>query len=199
MILTAVIFIIVGIVTWRLMQSSFNPVAHFLNSGSNNDETMQESELTKLLDTADSLYQSRNWLPAEKAYLRVLKFDHSHLFAYRRLALIYTYLHNYADAAECLELVMKSDPTAADLQNYSTILHHAKRLPEAIQAMQRSFTLEPTLARATSLARLYGQAGDTAKQYESLRAAVEIAPDDPTVIDMITHLQKRKASGEIEK
>lgn len=193
MIITFGIVIILGLITWRITQSSFNPMAHFLNSGANNDESMQESELTKLLDTADSLYQNRNWLSAEKAYLRVLKFDHSHLFAYRRLALIYTYLHNYVDAAECLELVIKNDATATDLQNYSTILQHAKRNPEALEAMQRSFTLEPTVTRALSLSKLYAKLGDPSKQFEALQAAVEIDPNDQNVITMLGEMEQQKS------
>lgn len=199
MILTVVLFLVIAFITWRIIQASYNPLAHVLNSGANNDETMQESELAKLLSIADALYQSRNWVSAEKAYLRILKFDHAHLFSYRRLALIYTYMHNYEDAAECLELVLKSDPTATDLQNYSTILHHAKRLQPSIKAMQRSFTLEPTLNRAISLSRLYGEAGERVKQYEALRAAIEIEPNNETVLQMLTHWRATHAHPKIEK
>lgn len=189
MIGVVVLFIVIAGICWRIFQTSYNPLAHFLNSGANNDETMQESELTKLLDTANSLYQSRNWISAEKAYLRILKFDHANLLAFRRLGLIYTYMHNYTDAAECLELVIKSDPTAADYQNYATILHHAKKLPDAIRAMQRSLTLEPSLNRALSLAKLYAEVGDKQKQYEAARAAAEISPSDPAVVELLGRLR----------
>ncbi|MCC7543708.1 hypothetical protein IT415_03325 [bacterium] len=179
------VFGILAGITWHLSRSTYNQLAHFLNSGADNSAVTHESELQRLIDTAERYYSERKWTSAEKAFLRVLKLDHKNLTAYRRLALVYSYLHNYADAQECLELVMRRETTAADLHNYSTILYHAKQSERAIQAMEQAIELEPSLVRYMSLSKMHALAHQPQKQLEALLAAHEFDRTNQPVVQSV--------------
>ncbi len=195
--LPILIFVIFAIVTWRLSRSTYNQFAHFLNSGADNSAVTHESELQRLLDTAERYYSERRWPSAEKAFLKVLKLDHRNLTAYRRLALIYSYLHNYDDARECLELVMQRETTAADLHNYSTILYHAKQPGRAIQAMEQALELDQSLVRYTTLAKMFALTQQPQKQLEVLLAAHEFDRSSRTVVEAI--VQWYRAHKDVER
>lgn len=179
------IFLALAIVTWRLIRTSYNPLAHWLNSGANNAEITQESELGRLLGTANRYFMERKWKAAEKAYVKVLKHDHKNITAFRRLGLVYSYLHEYADAAECCEYVIKRQPTAVDLQNYATVLYHQRQIEQAITMMQRALELEPSLSRYIGLAKLYQAEGEDDKQLQALLAANETSRGDETARKLI--------------
>jgi len=185
MYLPLLIFAGLALLTWRLTRSSYNQLAHFLNTGSDNTAVTHESELERLIDSATRYYSQGKWIAAEKAYLKVLKLDHKNLPAYRRLALIYSHLHNYNDAIECLEMVMKKETTAADLQNYATMLFHIKKSEKAIIALQQALELEPTIARFTALAKLYKLQNEPQRQLEILLAAHEFDTQDQDSIKLI--------------
>lgn len=185
MIWPTIIFLVLAAITWRIAHTSFNGLAHWLNAGADNAEVTQESELGKLILTADRYFAERKWLAAEKAYLKVLKADHKNMAAFRRLGMTYSYLHNYDDAADCLEFVINNDATAVDFQNFATILHHQNKLVEAIEAMRRSLELEPSLTRYVSLSKLYAAKGDSQSQIQALLAAHEVERHDINTIKMI--------------
>ena len=151
MIWATLVFVGLAIITWRIAHTSFNGLAHWLNAGSDNTEVTQESEIGKLIATADRYFAERKWLAAEKAYLKVLKADHKNMAAFRRLGMTYSYLHNYIDAADCIEFVIKHDPTAVDFQNLATVLHHQDKLSPAIEAMRRSLETGRRLVRFGAL------------------------------------------------
>ena len=182
-----IVFVLFAVVSWRLSRSNYNQLAHFLNSGADNSIVTHESELGRLIETAERYFKERKWGPAEKAFLRVLKLDHKNLTAYRRLAMIYSYSRNYSDAQECLELVMQRETTAADLHNYSTILFHAKQTDKAIQAMEQAIELEATVPRYIALSKLYVVQHQPHKQLEALLAAHELDRQDTAIVQAITH------------
>lgn len=185
--LPILVFVVFGFISWRLSRSSYNQLAHFLNAGADNSIVTHESELGRLIETAERYYKERKWGPAEKAFLRVLKLDHKNLTAYRRLAMIYSYSRNYGDAQECLELVMQRETTAADLHNYSTILYHTRQFDTSIQVMEQAIELEPTLARFIAISKLYGLRNQPQKQLEALLAAHELDKNDASIVQAIVH------------
>ncbi len=184
-------FLVCAFVTWRLTRSSYNQFAHWLNAGLDNEAITHESQLERLLTAAGRYYDEAKWVAAEKAYFKVLKFDHKNLTAYRRLGMVYSHLKNYADARECFEFVIKAAPQAGDWQNYATILFHQKEYPASAEAMQRSLELEPTLARFLALARLCELTDAHMQQFEALAAAHELQPDDSSVMLLLARWHDR--------
>jgi len=179
-------FAAVSVVTWSLCRTGYNQIAHILNSGADNSAVTHESELQRLLDTAGRYFDERKWTAAEKAYLKALKMDHKNLVAYRRLAMVYSYLHNYEDAIECLELVMRRETSATDLQNYATMIYHTGDTDKAIAALDRAIELEPTLSRYVAQAKLCSLSGADDRQLESLLAAYELDRSNHAVVTMIS-------------
>ncbi|MBP9827161.1 tetratricopeptide repeat protein [Candidatus Saccharibacteria bacterium] len=192
MIYSFLAFGIVAFITWRITRSSYNVFAHFLNAGLDNEAVTHESQLNRYLASAERYYDERKWLAAEKAYLKVLKLDHKNLTAYRRLGLVYSHLKNYADATECYELVVKRRPTAADWQNYATILFYQKKYHEAADALDRSIEMEPTLARFIALARVWRSLQEHLKQFEALAAAHEFEPDNKAVMQLLAKYHEER-------
>ncbi len=197
MMMESLVFVVLAIVSWRLTKSSYNQLAHFLNAGSDNEAITHESQLQRLIDAAGRYYDERKWLAAEKAYLKVLKLDHKNLTTYRRLGMVYSYLKNYADAAECFELVLKRSPSAADWQNYATVQYHQRRYVAAADALEHALHMENTLARYIALARTWEAAGERTKQLDALLAAQAFAPQDPVVMAQLAqYFEKLNQPGE---
>lgn len=194
MIFETIAFLGCSFITWRLTRSSYNQFAHFLNAGLDNEAITHESQLERLLTAAARYYDEAKWLAAEKAYFKVLKFDHKNLTAYRRLGMVYSHLKNYPDARECFEFVIKAGPNASDWQNYATVLFHQKQYKEAADAMQRALEFEPTLSRFLALARLYELMDSHAQQFEALAAAHEMNPDDTSVMLLIARWHEKYGS-----
>lgn len=174
-------FMLVAFVTWRIIRSNYNQFAHYLNAGMDNEAITHESQLERLLSAAGRYYDERKWVAAEKAYLKVLKLDHKNILAYRRLGMVYSHLQNYEDAAECFEMVAKSQNTASDWQNLATVLYREKGYEEAIVAMEKANGLEASVSRLLALVRLYEATGRNDKIAGALDEARRLDPDSSAV------------------
>lgn len=183
-----VAFSLLALLTWRIIRSSYNQFAHYLNAGMDNEAITHESQLERLLAAAGRYYDERKWVAAEKAYLKVLKLDHKNMQAYRRLGMVYSHLHNYEEAAECFELVVKANNTAPDWQNLATVLYHEKRYEQAIAAMERANNLSVSTSRLLALARLYDVTGQPDRVKEVLKQAHKLDPDSVAVKEYATRL-----------
>jgi tetratricopeptide (TPR) repeat protein len=170
-------FIGISILTWRIIRSSYNQLAHYLNAGLDNEAITHESQLDRLHVAANRYYEERKWLAAEKAYLKVLKLDHKNIQAYRRLGMIYSHLHNYEDAAECLEMVTKSQKNAVDLHNLATVQFHNKRYDLSIDALTKAIELEPSVSRLLALAKLFEISNRSGEIPALIEQARRIDPD----------------------
>lgn len=170
-------FILMSVLTWRIIRSNYNQLAHYLNAGLDNEAITHDSQLERLHVAASRYYEERKWLAAEKAYLKVLKLDHKDVQAYRRLGMIYSHLHNYEDAAECLELVVKAQNTAADWQNLATVQYQNQNHLSAVAAMEKANASEPTVSRLLALAKLYEIVGRESDIPALINRAQEIEPD----------------------
>lgn len=175
------VFCIVALLTWRIIRSNYNQLAHYLNAGMDNEAITHESQLERLLVAAARYYDERKWVAAEKAYLKVLKLDHKNILAYRRLGMVYSHLHNYEDAAECFSLVAKAQNTASDWQNLATVLYREKHYAQAIEAMERANDLEISVNRLLALAKLYEATNKVEKMREVLHTAQQLDPDSAAV------------------
>lgn len=179
--LELVAFILLAVLTWYIIRSSYNQLAHYLNAGLDNEAITHDSQLKRLIASAGRYYDERKWMAAEKAYLKVLKLDHKNIQAYRRLGMVYSHLHNYEDAAECFEFAVKSQNSASDWQNLATVLYHEKRIEEAINAMEKANSIETSVSRLLALARFYDMAGQPDRVRQSIVKAQELSPDSPAV------------------
>lgn len=167
------------------------------------DVAMQtdESRLERLSEIADKYYQTRDFLAAEKAYLRVLKIDHRNFTAYYRLGLIYSYLNNNSDALECFELAAEIRPTATTLHNLGMTLFRYRDYKKAAEMLERANGKTETMARHITLARIYRILDENDKQLDHLVRAATLEQTNPDVLLLLAeaylHLNRQTEAQKV--
>lgn len=141
--------------------------------------------LEKLIVIADRYYREKRYLPAEKAYLRVLKYDHKNLVAYNRLGFIYTHFANFDDAVECFSIVAEAHSTATAHQNLAMAYFKKQDYARSAEELEKASELEPTTARYLSLARIYRQLKQIDRQIDVLQKAVTADPDNVEMLNLL--------------
>ncbi len=115
----------------------------------------QDETLDNLLDIAGRYYAEKNYLSAEKAYLKVLRVDHKNSLAYSRLGFIYSHLGNNEDAIECFKIVAETYPNAASFHNLSMMYFKTREYQKSADALEKSLSMEMHISRLINLARIY--------------------------------------------
>ena len=130
--------------------------------------------LTQVLEYADRLFKESRYLPAERAYLEVIKLDHQNALAYSRLGMIYSRQKNYADAIECFQIAAQLAPSAASFHNLGLALFENKNNIKAVQAFEKSIMFEPSAERYASLSKAYARLANWNKAIQAAEKAVEL-------------------------
>lgn len=137
-----------------------------------------DEQIERLTSLADRYYEERKYIPAERAYLRVLRLDHRNTHSYNRLGFIYTQLGNTADALECFKIVSQQKPSAAHYHNYAMALFKSRDFKEAAKMLTKANEIEQTPSRLISLARVYRVLGEYEMQAKTLETALEMQGGD---------------------
>lgn len=154
-----------------------------------NDSLAQK---TKVL--ADQYYKEKNFLAAEKAYLKILKTEHNNWSAYNRLGLIYSHLNNMADAIECFTIAADLKSTATLFYNLSMIHFKNRNFADAAKNLEKSLELEPNhITRMLALARTYRILDKYDQQVELLTKINLLSKNnvDPLILLAEAYLNKR--------
>ncbi len=138
----------------------------------------QRSPQLAHLDTyASRLYAERNWLAAEKAYLKILKLNHKDPDAYSHLGTIYLALKKYEDSIECYQIAAQLKPNAGDWYNLGLAYCENANYIKSIAAMEKAIMFEPSAARYAGVARVYTKIANYAKAISSLEKAASLDPN----------------------
>ncbi|MEI6169458.1 MAG: tetratricopeptide repeat protein [Candidatus Saccharibacteria bacterium] len=159
-----------------------------------------DSRLERLLEMAGRYYSEKNYLAAEKAYLKVLKVDHKNSLAYSRLGFIYSHFGQVNDAIECFQVVADNYPNAASYYNLAMMLFKNRRFKRSAQALEKSIGMEETPARLVALARVYRVMGSYDKQIKILLRAIELEPGSVSIMQLLAEAyihedMKKEAEG----
>jgi len=144
-----------------------------------------DARLDSLLEMAGRYYAEKNYLAAEKAYLKVLKVDHKNSLAYSRLGFIYSHFGQVDDAIECFQIVADNYPNAASYYNLSMMLFKSRKFKRSARALEKSVEMEETPARQVALARIYRVMGLYDKQIKTLLRALELEPDSVSIMQLL--------------
>lgn len=144
-----------------------------------------DTRLDSLLDIASRYYAEKNYLAAEKAYLKVLKVDHKNSLAYSRLGFIYSHFGQIEDAIECFQIVADTYPNAASYYNLAMMLFKNRKFKHSAQALEKSISLEETTARLVALARVYRVMGQYNLQIKTLVKALEAEPKSVSIMQLL--------------
>lgn len=144
-----------------------------------------DARLDSLLEMAGRYYAEKNFLAAEKAYLKVLKVDHKNSLAYSRLGFIYSHFGQIDDAIECFQIVADNYPNAASYYNLSMMLFKSRKFKRSAKALEKSVEMEETSARLVALARVYRVMGSYEKQIKILKRALELEPESVSIMQLL--------------
>lgn len=167
MIFEAIFFILVIAITIREIRRLRRPATTQAVTRSHKSAQLKELEAR-----AARLYGDRQYLAAEKAYLKVLKINHTDAQAYNRLGLIYVALKNYDDATECFQISAQLKPTAAAWYNLGLAYNENGNAIKAIAAIEKAIMFEPSAVRYQGLAKAYAKVGNQSKLIWALEQAV---------------------------
>jgi tetratricopeptide (TPR) repeat protein len=185
MIFETIIFIALFILTFLLL-SKYK--IKFVESVVDNLAVLPVSHDTRLeglLEVAGRYYAEKNYLAAEKAYLKVLKVDHKNSLAYSRLGFIYSHFGQVDDAIECFQIVADNYPNAASYYNLAMMLFKNRRFKRSANALEKSIDMEETPARLVALARIYRVMGSYDKQIKTLKRALELEKDNVSIMQLL--------------
>ena len=171
MIAAILVFIAVVVIAIREIRSMRRPAAARAVTHS-----QKSTQLKELEEYANRLYTQKQFLAAEKAYLKVLKLNHKDALAYNRLGLIYVALKNYEDAVECFQIAAQLNPTAAGWYNLGLAYNENNNSIKAIAAIDKAIMFEPTATRYLGLAKAYSKTSNHAKYRWALEQAVALEP-----------------------
>ena len=145
----------------------------------------QDETLDNLLEVAGRYYAEKNYLAAEKAYLKVLRVDHKNSLAYSRLGFIYSHLGNNEDAIECFKIVADTYPNAASFHNLSMMYFKTRQYQESADALEKSLAMEMHINRLVNLARIYRILNKFDKQLSTLKKAKELDPKNVEIMQLL--------------
>ena len=152
-----------------------------------------DERIDRLTITADRYYNEHKYIPAERAYLRILRLDHRNTHAYNRLGFIYTHLGNAQDALECFKIVAEQRPSASHHHNYAMALFKNREFPGAATQLEKAIAIEKTPARLVSLARIYRILGKYDLQATTLEEAIAMEGESIELLHLLaeTHLHNK--------
>jgi tetratricopeptide (TPR) repeat protein len=136
----------------------------------------QSPKLAQAIQYAERLWLEKRYIPAEKAYLQVIKLDPKNASAYTRLGMIYSLQKNYDDAKECFRIAARLEPSGAAFHNLGLACVESRNLVKAIASFEKAAMFEPTAERYTNLAKAYQKLANWNQAAATLEKVVELAP-----------------------
>ncbi len=185
MIAEVIIIILIAAITLGAILYRKNALATFLINNLSATPPSQDVALDTLLEVAGRYYAEKNYLAAEKAYLKVLKVDHKNSLAYSRLGFIYSHLGNTDDAIECFKIVADTYPNAASYHNLAMMYFKNRDFSHSAEALEKSLSMEVHFNRLINLARIYRAMNKYDKQIETLKRAHELEPENVEAMQLL--------------
>ncbi len=185
MIFEVLIFVILFVLTFLLLSKYKIGIMEAIVDSLAILPVSHDARLDSLLEMAGRYYAEKNYLAAEKAYLKVLKVDHKNSLAYSRLGFIYSHFGQIDDAIECFQIVADNYPNAASYYNLSMMLFKSRKFKRSARALETSVEMEETPARQVALARIYRVMGLYDKQIKTLKRALELEPDSVSIMQLL--------------
>lgn len=163
----------------------------------------QDEALDSLLEIAGRYYAEKNYLAAEKAYLKVLRVDHKNSLAYSRLGFIYSQLGNNEDAIECFKIVADTYPNAASYHNLAMMYFKTREFEASAKALEKSLSMEMHVSRLVNLARIYRVMNKFDMQLATLKKAHGLEPENVEIMQLLAesylHEKDTEAANQLFK
>ncbi|MDP3985869.1 MAG: tetratricopeptide repeat protein [Candidatus Veblenbacteria bacterium] len=147
------------------------------------ERTSPKRTMADYLRRAEEALAQEKYIPAEEAYLEVLRLDPHHLLAYQGLGEVYLEQRDFEAAREVYEYLLQQGRTATSSLGLARVASGQGRLEEArdeyLGAMQLTSLAQPRL----ELAHILCELGDAASALKYLKEARKIEPQNPKTLD----------------
>lgn len=185
MVAEVILILLISFLTLTAIIYRKNSLATFLVNNLSATPPSQDVALESLLEVAGRYYAEKNYLSAEKAYLRVLKVDHKNSLAYSRLGFIYSHLGNIDDAIECFKIVADTYPNAASYHNLAMMYFKNRDFNKSAEALEKSLSMEMHFSRLINLARIYRAMNKFDLQLQTLKKAHDLEPNNLEAMQLL--------------
>lgn len=185
MIFEFIIFLVVCCVVVSAIITKRSRLVEYLVNNMSNNMPSQDEALDTLLEVAGRYYAEKNYLAAEKAYLKVLRVDHKNSLAYSRLGFVYSGLGKNEDAIECFKIVADTYPNAASYHNLAMMYFKTRDFPRSATALEKSLSMEMHVKRLVSLARIYRIMNKFDTQLAALKKAHQLEPNNVEIMQLL--------------
>jgi len=180
-----ILILFIGGITLGAILYRKNSLATFLVNNLSATPPSQDIALETLLEIAGRYYAEKNYLSAEKAYLKVLRVDHKNSLAYSRLGFIYSHLGNTDDAIECFTIVADTYPNAASYHNLAMMYFKNRDFEHSAEALEKSLSMETHFSRLINLARIYRIMNKFDLQLQTLQKAHALEPENIEAMQLL--------------
>lgn len=199
MIAEVILFVAVAVLSYYFLIHKSSVAGTIFSPNVSTKPITHETKLEKLKEVANRYYEEKNFLAAEKAYLKVLKIDHKNIRAYSRLGFIYNHFGNIQDAIECFEIVAKAGPSATSYHNLAMAYFKNRDFAKSAEALEKSLQQEESVTRLISLARIYRILSRYDKQVGVLQRAHSMQAMDTDILlllaDAYLHVKDTKQAA----
>lgn len=109
------------------------------------DFSVQEKDkLYNFLKKADNFFSQKNYIEAEKLYLKVLSYDHLNKDALQKISKVYLLLEQYSKSIFFLDKFFKYHPkNLSTVTDYALANFHTKRYLVSVNYFSNAITLDP--------------------------------------------------------
>lgn len=157
-------------------------------------------ELKQMLEYAEKLYLEKKYLSAEKVYLKVLKLDHKHAQAYRRLGLIYAAQKNYDEAIESFQIAAHLDASATNYFNLGVAFFENVNYIKALAAFEKGLIFDNNAELQTALGKTHLKLNHPSEAVSAFTKATEAKETKANLMHLAEALiegGKREEAGEV--
>lgn len=167
------LIIVTLIVGWVVIRS------YRYDSAEQGVRTPQQTQyITRLWEYAHTAMKRQRWDTAERALLKILKYDHKNTSAYNQLGMIYVRSGQPENAAVCFDIASSLAPSVSSLYNLGLVHYQTGNLHDAARALEKVVDLEPTTKRLLVFAKILQKDARHKRVVEVMERVVEMDPSD---------------------
>lgn len=165
-----IVLVLLG--AWLIIRSYSREANQEINT------SQQTQYITRLWEYVHTAMKRQRWEKAERALLKILKYDHKNTSAYNQLGMIYVRSQQPENAIACFDIASSLAPSISSLYNLGLVHYQMGNLQEAARALEKVVDLEPTPKRLLVFAKILQKNGQHKKVVDVVERAVDMDPSE---------------------
>lgn len=129
--------------------------------------------ITRLWEYTSAALKKQRWDSAERALLKILKYDHKNVSAYNQLGMIYVRTQQLDNAIACFDIASSLAPSVSSLYNLGLVQYQSGNYEAASRSLERVVDLEPTTKRRLVFAKILQKQGKHKRVIDVLESLIE--------------------------